>query len=82
MNIVDHSVPLLQLVLTKPLKHGFQGSIPSFNQSVTNWVVWGTGETLYAVYSGNFLHAFRHKLSPLVSQKHFFRNTHSTLYVE
>ena len=30
-NRVDQSVPLLWLVLTKPLKHGFQGFIPSLN---------------------------------------------------
>ena len=47
-NRVDQSVPLLRLILTKPLKHGFQGSVPSLNKFVTNGVVWYTGETLYA----------------------------------
>ena len=47
-NRVDQSVPLLRLVLTKPLQRGLQGSVPSVNQSVTNGVVWRTGETFYA----------------------------------
>ena len=47
-NRVDQSVPLLKLDLTKPLKHGFQGSTPSLNQSITNGMIWSTGETLYA----------------------------------
>ena len=69
------------MVLTKPLKPGFQGSVPSLNQSVTNGMVWPTGETLYGEQSGYFRHAFGHKLGPLISQ-HFYRNTHSTADIE
>ena len=69
-NRIDGIVLLLWLVSTKPLRHGFKGSVPSLNQSLTNGMIWHTGETLYAEQSGYFLHAFGHKLSPLIGQ-HF-----------
>ena len=81
-NRVDQSVPMLWLVLTKkPLNYGFQGSVLSLNQSITNAIVWRTGETIYAEQSGYFVLAFEHKLSTLISQ-HIFRNTHSAVDVE
>ena len=46
-NRVDQSVPLLWLVLTEPIEHGLQCSIPSHNKSIANGMVWHTGKTLY-----------------------------------